>query len=504
VDGHLRIPIVAAAATFVIHAAGNPHYGFFRDELYFIVCGQHPQWGYVDVPPVAPLLAAASQVFGHSLVLLRLVPAFFAAASAYVTCLLVVEMGGGAFAQVLAAVVAFLTPVLMNFVMKVSPDMVGLWLWPLAALLLLRLTRGTNPRAWVALGAIIGVCLQSKYSVLFFLAALLLGLLLTPERRILFSRWFLAGCGVCGLIALPNFLWQAYHGFPMLELLQAGQRGKNVIVGPLQYLFQELLITNPFLSVVWIIGLVWLLRNPRLRFLGYAFIILIALMMVFHGKHYYPADVYPYLIAAGGVAIEAWTNRLRILRPAVVTATIVVGTLFVPFVMPVLREQQMVDYQQWLFAALHIERKAIATEHHAEPALPSDWADMHGWPELAGTVARVVHSLPPEDREQVAIVAGNYGEAAAIEFFNGSNGFPPVISGHNQYFLWGTNGRSGNVLIDVGGDCGADEQIFETTERAATFTSPWIMPYEDNLPIMVCRGIKKPLAELWPRIKSYR
>jgi hypothetical protein len=353
-------------------------------------------------------------------------------------------------------------------------------------------------------GVIIGVCLQSKYSVLFFFVALLLGVLLTPERRILFSRWFLAGCVVCGLIALPNFLWQAYYGFPMLELLRAGQQGKNVIVGPLQYLFQELIITNLFLSVVWIIGLVWFLRNARLRFLGYTYVNLIALMIVFHGKHYYPADAYPYLMAAGGVAIEAWTNRLRILRPVVATAVVILGVLFVPFGMPVLPEQQVVTYQQWLFGALHIQRQAIATEHHAEPALPSDWADMHGWPELAATVTQVYQSLSPSERAQAVIVAQNYGEAAAIDFFEGSNGLPPVISGHNQYYLWGTRGRSGNVLIDVGGDCGADEHLFESSERAATFTSPWIAPYEDHLPIMVCRGIKQPLAELWPRVKSYR
>jgi len=500
----LRIPILAAVATFALHAVGNPHYGFFRDELYFIVCGRHPQWGYVDLPPVAALLAAGSQMFGHSLVLLRMVPAFFAAAGVYVTCLLAIELGGGAFAQILAALVAFFAPVLMNFGMKVSPDMVGLWLWPLAALYTLRLTRGANPRGWLAVGAIIGVCLQSKYSVLFFFVALLLGLLLTPERRILFSRWFLAGCVVCGLMALPNFLWQAYHGFPMLELLRAGQQGKNVIVGPLQYLFQELIITNLFLSVVWMIGLGWLLRHARLRFLGYTYVILIALMIVFHGKHYYPADVYPYLIAAGGVAIEAWTNRLRILRPVVVTAAIVLGVPFVPFGMPVLAEQQVVTYQQWLFGALHIQRQALATEHHAEPALPTDWADMHGWPELAATVTQVYQSLPPSERAQAVIVAGNYGEAAAIDFFGRSSALPPVISGHNQYYLWGTHGRSGNVLIDVGGDCGAREHLFESSARAATFTSPWSMPYEDNLPIMVCRGIKQPLAELWPGVKHFR
>ena len=499
-----RIPWFAALATYGLHLAGNPHYGFFRDELYLIICGRRPGWGYVDQPPVTPLLAAGTQIFGHSLVLLRAVPAFFAAAGVYVTCLLAEELGGGAFAQVLAALVAFFSLVLMNFGMKVSPDMVGLWLWPLAALYTLRLAKGADPRGWLVVGAAIGISLESKYTVVFFVVALLLGLLLTPERKILFSRWFLAGCGVCGLIALPNFLWQVYYGFPTLEFLRNAGHGKNLIIGPKQYLLQQLLITNVFLSLVWIIGLVWLLANARWRFLGYAYIILIALMMVLHGKHYYPADVYPYLMAAGGVAVEAWTDRWRMLRPAVVTATIGFGLIFVPLSLPILPEEQAAAYTNWIFRTMHLSRQAVATEHHQVSALPSDWADMHGWPELVATVAKVYQSLSPEDRAQAAIVTSNYGEAGAIDFFGPQYGLPPALSGHNQYYLWGTRGYSGNVVIDVAGDCGARDRLFQSSERAATFTSPWIQPYEDGIPIMVCRGIQKPLAELWPTIKGYR
>jgi len=501
---HLRIPLIAATVTFGLHLIGNPHYGYFRDELYLIVCGRHPGWGYVDQPPVAPLLAAGTQMFGHSLVLLRAVPAFFAAAAVYVTCLLAVELGGGTFAQVLAALVVFFAPVLMNFGMKVSPDTPGLWLWPLAAFYTLRLAKGADPREWLAVGAAMGICLESKYTVVFFFAALLLGLLLTPERRILFSRWFLAGCAVCGVIALPNFLWQVDYGFPTLEFLRNGQHGKNLLVSPAQYLFQQLLITNVFLSLVWIIGLVWLLWNARLRFLGYAYIILLAFMVALHGKHYYPADVYPYLMAAGGVAIEAWTNRLRVLRPIVAVVAIALGLVFVPFAMPILPEEQAASYTKWLLRILHVPRQAIATERQRLPVLPTDWADMHGWPELAAAVAQVYQSLPPGDRAQAAIVAGNYGEAAAIDFFGYQYGLPPAISGHNQYYLWGTHGASGNVIIDVAGDCGAAEHLFATSERAATFTSRWGMPDENDIPIMVCRGIKEPLAELWPGIKAYR
>ena len=378
----LRIPLIAAMVTCGLHLVANPHYGYFRDELYLIICGQRPGWGYVDQPPVTPLLAAGTQMFGHSLVLLRAVPAFFAAAAVYVTCLLAAELGGGAFAQVLAALVVFFAPVLMSFGMKVSPDMVGLWLWPLAALYTLRLAKGADPRGWLALGAAFGICIQSKYTVVFFLAALLLGLLLTRERRILFSRWFLAGCGVCGLIALPNFLWQAHYGFPTLEFLRNGQHGKNLIVGPAQYLFQQLLLTNVFLAMVWIIGLIWLLSNARLRFLGYTYIILIIFILVFHGKHYYPADVYPYLMAAGGAAIEAWTNRWKALRPVVATAVIVLGLVFVPFALPILPEQQAASYTE-LAARDHAHLSPIHGDGAPSPVCPSQ--RLGGYARLART-----------------------------------------------------------------------------------------------------------------------
>ncbi|HYL27070.1 MAG TPA: glycosyltransferase family 39 protein, partial [Candidatus Nitrosotalea sp.] len=158
--------------TLAVHLIANPHYGFFRDELYFVICGFRPAWGYVDQPPVVPLLAAASQFFGHSLFLLRAVPALFAAACVYTTCLLAIELGGGIFAELFAALVAGVTPVLMETGSKVTTDVVGLWLWPLAALYILRLVKGADPRWWLAVGAILGVALESKYSVLFFAAAL--------------------------------------------------------------------------------------------------------------------------------------------------------------------------------------------------------------------------------------------------------------------------------------------------------------------------------------------
>jgi len=378
--------------------------------------------------------------------------------------------------------------------------MVGLWSWPLLTLWIVRLTKGADSRLWIRIGVLMGVSTLSKYSVLFFAAALLAGLLLTPERRILYSRWFVVGAVISAAIALPSFLWQAHYGYPMLELLRAVQHGKNVIVGPVGYLGQQLLISG-FLWPFWIIGLIWLLFRPALRFLAFGYVLLIAIMIVQHGKHYYPADAYPYLIAAGCVQVEAWTRKLRRARTIIAATAILLGLVFVPVVMPVLPETWLARYYTELHSFLHISRGNIETEHRIYAQIPTDFASMHGWPELTAIVHRIYEELPPTDRKQAVVLAQNYSEAAAIEFL--SKPKLPVISGHNQYFLWGPRGYSGDVLICVGANCDSVGEVFRACSLEARLQAPWIQPSEYDIPITVCRGIKKPILELWPLAKFY-
>jgi hypothetical protein len=495
----LRLPFYAAAATFLFHLAANPHYGFFRDELYFIICGRHPQWGYVDQPPVIPLLAAGSQIFGHSLVALRAVSALFAAASVFVTCRLVQELEGGTFAQVLGAVCVALAPILANFGMMVAPDSVGLWAWPLVVLYVARLARGADPRWWLAAGVVSGIALESKYSAAFFLLAAFAGVALTPARTILKTSWFAWGVLIAAAIALPNVLWQAHYGFPMIELLENGRHGKNVVLDPLSFGLQQFEITNPVLALVWICGLIWTFFTPAARWIGITFVALFGLMIALHAKSYYMCDAYPAVFAAGAVAFERATRRARFIRPAVLALAALAGFALIPLVLPVLPVKQFSVYQAGLSKVLPLS--SLATEHHRQSVLPQTYADMHGWPQLAQAVADVYASLPAPERTRAVVVAQNYGEAAAIQFFTAPE--LPVISGHNQYFLWGTRGYSGNVLIDVNGDCGRDRHLFRSAQKAATFTAPYVMPYEDDMPIMLCRGIKQPLAAIWPSIKNY-
>jgi hypothetical protein len=496
------IPLAAALATLAFHLISNPHYGFFRDELYFIICGFRPAWGYVDQPPVVPLLAAGSQLFGHSLLLIRAIPAIFAAAGVYTTCLLVIELGGGAFAEAFAALLVALTPVLMDFGGKVTTDVVGLWLWPLAALYVLRVVKGGDPRWWIAAGAVIGLATESKYSVIFFAVAIVAGLLLVPQRRVLFNRWFAGGVLLAAAIMAPNFVWQATHGYPMVTLLQDAGEYKNAVLSPLQYAAAQLLVTHPLLAPFWLIGLVALLRRADARFLGIAYFVLIAEMIVFHGKHYYPANVYPIPIAAGAVTVEAWTRRAVWWRPALIAYAFLAGIVLVPLLVPILPEAAMSAYDR---TALRMSGEVELARMDRAPIgnLPPDWADMHGWPELAAQVAQVYNTLPSRERSKTAILARNYGEAAAIDFFGARYGLPPVLSGHNQYWLWGTRGYSGDVLIDVDGECPGAPALYRERRVVARFSNPWGRPFENGFPISICRGITMPLAAYWPQLRRY-
>ena len=492
-----RFALVAAAVTFVAHVIANPHYGFFRDELYFIVCGRHPAFGYVDQPPLVPLAAALSQVFGTSLVMLRAVAALSAAVAVYASCLLAAELGGATFALVLTAIGVAFAPALDSFGAKVATDTFLLWTWPLATLCVVAAVRG-RPYAWLGAGIVIGIALESKYSTVFFVGALLLGLLLTPQRKALWTRDFLWGALAATVVALPNFIWQAVHGFPMIELLRNGQHGKNVVLSPLGYLGAQLEMTGLLLGAIALCGLVWLLARNGLRWLGYAYVLLIAMMIALHAKDYYPAAVYSILLAAGSVAVEAWTARVRVIRPIVAGLAVVEGLVILPLVVPVLPVPTLMAYMHAL------GKSPSSSEHHQMGLLSQDYADMHGWREMVASVAQVYDSLPPEERRDTVILGDNYGEAAAVDVFGRKLGLPPAASGHNSYFLWGPSNTGHPTVIAVNSDVADARKVCASaTVAAIAGTSPYAMPYEQHVPIVLCRGLRISLGALWPRTKHY-
>ena len=489
-----------ALASVVLHAPANGHYGFFRDELYFIVCGGRPDWGYVDQPAVVPLLASWSHaIFGDFLWGFRLLPALVMTASVALTAEFARLIGGGRFAQWLAGACVLLAPIFLLQGSLFLTDMFQALTWLGLGWVLVRLEQTGDQRWWLVFGAIAGFSLNTKYLVAFYLLALAVGLLATPQRRSLSHPWVYLGALLAGAMLLPNLLWQHAHGWPFLELGEAAARGKNLELSPRAFFLQQVILIGPWATIVWLCGLWAGMVRPTLavsRAFPIAWLILFLAFDASHGKAYYPAALYPTLLAFGAVRIEAGLGN-ALARGAVLAGVGILGALAAPFALPILPVDAFVRYQRALGFM------PSTGEHQSLGALPQVYADMFGWREMAEAVAAVYESLPPQDRSRAVFFGNNYGEAAAIDVFGRRLGLPPAISGHNNYFLWGPRGHDGSVLIVVGGDPRRYAALFSSFEIAGRIASPHAMPYETDLPIYVLRGMRMPLQDYWPQVKSY-
>ncbi|HTC11721.1 MAG TPA: glycosyltransferase family 39 protein [Acetobacteraceae bacterium] len=497
----LRQPgLILALLGLAIHLYANSGYGIFRDELYFIVCGEHPAWGYVDQPPLIPLAAALMHhLFPRSLAMLRLLPALGHAATIALTAETVRVLGGRRWAQALAALCVLTGIDFLGAGTLLTTDAVQSLAWLFCAYALIRITRDRNEWWWIAIGAVAGVALLTKYMLAFWLVALGIGLLATPARRSLARPQFYAGATLGLMIVLPNVIWQAMHGFPFLEIGRVAAAGKNVALPPLVFLHKEIDELNTMTAPVWIAGLLAFARWPRFaayRGFAIAFVVLFAAMIAMHAKPYYPMGAYPLFLAGGAVALEAWI-AVRVVRAALPAAIAMWGALGVPFVVPLLPVEQFAAYQTRLGIT------QASSDRSPLGVLQQNYADMFGWPELAALVGRAYQSLPPDEQARAVFLGENYGEAAAVDVLSVPRGKPPVISGHNTYYLWGPLGHDGRVVIRLGGNRDAMLRVYASVEKVGVLESPWAMPTERGKTLWICRGRRRPLQDDWPRFRHY-
>lgn len=497
----LGIPILAA---IVLHLPFLEGYGWFRDELYYVVCGLHPAFGYVDHPPlVAWIGRAVWELSGGSHAALRLLSVLAGAAVIFLTGWLAREMGGGRWAQGLAAACALTAPVYLYLFHTFSMNPFDVLLWTLGALVVARIVRTGNGRLWLLFGGIAGLGLLNKHSILFFGFGVVVGLLLTPERRHLREPWLWLGGAIAAAVALPHVIWQIRNGWPTAEFIHNATTYKNVALAPADFVIEQVIQMGPFAAPVWVAGLGWLLLGrggKPFRLLGWMYVAAFVVLVSQSSKAYYLGPAYTALFAAGGTAIEFGLQRLRQgwLRPALAGVLLVLvlagGAIGAPLVLPILPVPDLIRYQR----ALGLQPEPA--EHQPLGDLPQHFADMHGWPEKVAEVARVYRSLPPEERAKAGIFADNYGEAGAIDILGRDEGLPRASSGHNNYFLWGPR-ASGEVMIVMGGDEEDHRQACPRLERAGTARCDHCMPFEDDLPIWICRGVDLPAV--WPRVKGY-
>ncbi|MCC6744147.1 MAG: glycosyltransferase family 39 protein [Acidobacteria bacterium] len=493
-----------AAVKLIVHLVYNRGYGYFRDELYFFTCGDRLDWGYADHPPLVALASAAGRgLFGDTLSGVRFLPAIAGALLVVVTGAIAREMGGRRFAQALAAVSVIAAPILLAQTNFLSMNAFEPLLWMTFALVVVRIIRGADPRWWLAAGLVAGIGMQNKYSMAFFGASLVGGILLTPERRILANRWAWAGAAAALAVWLPNVLWNFAYGWPILEILRNAGAGKNFEMSPLEFFTRQIVLAGPATFPIWVAGICYVVASRRVRqfrALGIAYVLLFALLVALRGKDYYIAPIYPMLFAAGAIAVEraAESPRLRLLEPLSIGAVAACGVILAPLVLPVLSVDGFVEYSRALGLG-HAK-----TENHEMGRLPQFQADMFGWEEMARAVAEAYGTLSDDEKARVAIFAQNYGEAGAIDFFGPKYGLPKAISGHQNYWLWGPRGYTGEIMITIGIDREDLEKYFATVEEKARVQCGDCMPYENDNPVYVCRGIAAPLQEVWPVTKHWR
>jgi hypothetical protein len=499
------ILILLGVLKFLLHHALGARYGYFRDELYFLDCARHLDWGYVDHAPMIGLWAKIALLLGGGLPALRVLPAAAGAALVVLAGLLAWRLGGNRFAQGMAALAILAAPIYLGTDSILSMNAFEPLFWMGAVYAVVRSVETGNPRFWVAAGALLGLGLMNKHSTLFFGVALAAGLFVSEQRRVLRTRWPWLGAAAAFVIFLPNLLWQVRHDFPTLEDLgNVARSGKNVVLGPLAFLAQQVLLLHPVLFPLWLLGLVWLFvaRRGRFRILGWTYLVFLVLLFVLKGKNYYLAPIYPMLFAAGAVALETRLGRLR--RPAVrrqlqvaiVALVVAAGAVTAPIVLPLLDPPTYLAYEKAIGFA------PPKTEVAHRGPLPQLFGDQFGWEELVTDVVRIYWHLTPEDRARTGIFANNYGEAGAINLFGPRFGLPPALSAHQSYFLWGPGDFRGDVLIVLQDSRESLERVCASVEEGAVHAHPWGMAEENN-PIYICRGLKTPLAELWPRLKHW-
>jgi len=500
---------VIALVYFTLHLVTSTRYGYFRDALYYLACSEHLAFGYVDQPPVIAVLGWINRhTIGTSLPALLFWPALAGALRVMLIAAFARELGARRFGIVLAAALAATPGVWWVIDHQFAMNAFEPLIWGGLAFVILRIIKTANTKLWLVFGAIAGVGLQTKYSVIIFASALILGVLLTRQRRILFNPWILAGGAIAFLIVLPNLIWNIQHNWPFVELMRnIRATGKDVVLSPGMYLRQQILMMNPVSFPFWFSGLLFYFfsRDAKpYRAFGWAFAITIAFFAITHGKDYYSAAAYAIVLAAGAVAAERLLQtstrpKLKALLRTACFAWLVLGVApLLPLVLPLLPIDTFLRYQSHLpFELPKTERSFIGE------TLPQYYADEFPWRGLVAEVARVYHSLPPEEQQRTAIYGTNYGQAAAVDFFGPQYKLPKAISGHQNYFLWGPRHYTGDIMILMGETETEARKHFESVAVAATLNNPYAYRYE-NRPILLCRRLKWDLQTGWPRVKNWR
>jgi 4-amino-4-deoxy-L-arabinose transferase-like glycosyltransferase len=493
--------LVQAAIKLVVHLTVNLRtpYGVHRDELLYLAMGRHLKlWG-MDFPPGIAIVAEVSRtLLGDSLLAIRIFPALFGVGVLVLAALIARELGGGRVAQGLAAFCVLTSPLFLRSANLLQPGVMDQLIWTAALYVLVRLCRGYGPGGWLLLGLLLGLGLLTKFSVVFIGLAITAGVVLSPLRGALLTPWPWVGFAIALVLGAPSLVGQVRLDFPVfaqLADLRSSQLGR---IGPVEFLLGQLLWGPATLLAL--VGLYGLLAAPTFqpfRALGWSCLAALLVLLLLQGKSYYAGPIHPSLFAAGAVLFERAARGLlgEILQVATVAVLFAFAVVTLPLGLPILPPPAMARYAR----ALGVEA-AVRTNTGDVGMLPQDYADMLGWEEQVAAVARVYHALPPGEQSRAVVVAGNYGEAGALDYYGPRYGLPRVVSPAGSYWFFGPGERPGDVVITIGVSAGDLRQYFDSVATADTVTHPWAVEEERELAINVATGPRTTLQRLWPSL----
>ncbi len=527
--GATAIVIYLMALNFILHMFTNKQYGLFFDEYYYYSMSGHLALGYMDVPPVTGWLMALSRMLmGDSITAMHVFPALAGSFAMLFAALTARKMGGGRFAQVLAAAAVMFAPVFMTFFGMFTYDAFDQLMSAIVVFMTAKIIKGeTAPRTWILLGLAAGIGLMVKITMGFLLICLVTGILLTKARKYLASKWFWISISIAALCCVPFIIWQAAHGFPIIEYLLAYKGARTVspsAVLLLQYIF---VVMNPISVLLWLGGLVLLFtrRGRIFRPFAWAFLAYFTLAAILSVKFYALAGALLPLLAFGSVCLEKnfrnaplpldQTDDIAVqppegkkrrialtLKAAYLAAVCLLGAAFVPVCFPVLSPGDTADYNKAIGYSEYVTWDTIPFT-----GVPTYFAGRLGWDELAKSASEVYHSLPEGDRKKCGVYCSLYGAVGAMDYYGKKYGLPPAVSANMGAYYWGYNGYDGELIICV--NMGADSYSFLKSifNDVDTFPGSESVPYSTlslvDRSIYVCKGLKIPVDQLWAALRSY-
>ena len=483
--GDTAMLIYMSLIVLIGHLVTNGQYGYQRDEMYYVTCGQHFSFGYVDHPPLTPMMANFSLwLFGNSLFGLRFFPAVAGSFVVLLTGLIARELGGNRYCQLAASIAVMTAPLYLAANGLMWPMSFDQFVWTFCSYLAVRIFKTGNQKLWPLMGLTIGIGLMNKYNVLFYCIGLLAGMAISGPRRHFRSPWFWLGAGVVSLICLPNILWQFHNHFASVEFLQNLNREVMSHISRQEFLLGQLININPLTLPIWFAGLLYFFKTEDGRIyrpLGWLYLVILGILLITQGRDYYLGAAYPTLMAAGPIALFHFFGKYPAKRvKASITGLIVAAALLsVPLAVPAGRDEI--------------------------GKIDKEFAELLGWDELIDKVSSVYYGkLTAEERQKTSILTENYGEAGAIDLIGEKRGLPKAISGHNNYFLWGPKNATGEICITLGYSREKLEKYFSEVEEAGIITNRLGRKnIEFEKPIFICRRSKKPFNQFWNDFKHY-